>query len=434
MAGGALWDLGSRAINKIFGGGSYRGSSRLSELNTTLFSQQKLTKSFKEKIGDVIAPSVSTYSASTYVMNPSIVETFKQLSQYAALFRKYRFLQMAAVFVPTETVAISNAGVTGLGKIAMTYLDDFAKINTGGFTSFDEQERYAGSIITPINVYSECFGECRSYKFRDEFILRNNQGNVPVGYEQADSDQLALVLGFNGLNSATYGQNIGELWLYGTVEFTEEQVIGDIYARIPYAHYNFGGSNGTTAIFGTTQTSVSGALTMSFNNSTAIGTLYAPPGVYLFLMVTSGVGPGTLSASYFAVSDGTTILNVLNGGGSVTNGIVTGVTNNVRVFSAVVFNMPNATNIQTFSLLNAATSDVIPPGYDIIVVPIPLTFTIFTPEFKEKQMLNGRFDDDEKRVAVLQNEVSSLKSLVSGLLTRGDFVHVIDPKFLSVSK
>jgi len=252
-----------------------------------------LTVSHTEFIGDVYAPSTSSWNVTNYPLNPGLQEVFPQLSQLAVNFEEYEFIQLIFHYRSTVDSSSTNNASGNTGTVVMatdyassvqSFKDKAQMVSTHGAVS----ER----ITEAINHGVECDPEKN---------MGSAQKTVRTGLIR-DRDVSTLDLGkfqiaFQNTPSAFFNQQVGELWVTYQVKLDKPRIYSAASGNVAFYRGVSKGGESTANILGTnwlTCQSNSLALQVSHSAAANAGFLVAFPaaanGVYEVRCCVEGTG------------------------------------------------------------------------------------------------------------------------------------------------
>lgn len=238
MLSSATGGISDQVINAIGGRGAYYGGRGDYEANNLMVDDPSVSSSapaftsagdeqgdivitFKEYIGDIFGNSSGTlFSIAQYALNPGIEKTFPWLSQIAANFTEYEFIQCIFNFRSTVSDMSTSNGQVGTIIMATQY-NPTEKI----FQDKTEMMHYAHSNSAK-SITSQIHGvECDpkmnagpAAKYIRTVPLANLTG------QSVTYDQGTFNIAIHGTPSVFANQSIGELWVSYTVKLNKPKI------------------------------------------------------------------------------------------------------------------------------------------------------------------------------------------------------------------
>lgn len=224
ISGSGLYG-GRGAYNSLFSGGdpSMTVASPNDETETICITHQ-------EYLQDVYGAPDSRFHNEGWKLNPGLMENFPWLSQIAANYEEYEFIQLIFEYRPTVDVQATNnsTGATGTMIMATNY-NPQAPIFTNKETMMQYHGAQSGRIVD-MHVHGiECdpsknAGTAQKYVRTQPVIVGQDPKTFDLG-----TFQLAQV----NIPEAFYNQQIGELWVYYTVKLTKPRLYTALGSDIP---------------------------------------------------------------------------------------------------------------------------------------------------------------------------------------------------------
>jgi len=189
-----------------------------------------LTLSHTEFVGDIYAPSSSTWSINSYALNPGLQDVFPQLSQFALNFEEYEFIQL--VFHYRSTVDASSttnaSGNTGTIILATDY-----SCSAQNFKDKAQMVSAHGAIAERITEAANHGIECDPTK-----NMGSAQKSVRAGLIR-DRDVSTLDLGkfqiaFQNTPAPFFNQQVGELWVTYTVKLDKPRIFSAASGNVAF--------------------------------------------------------------------------------------------------------------------------------------------------------------------------------------------------------
>lgn len=228
-------------MNNMYGYGSYSSSKDGSGNNIITDSasagavpsfgsmndeQGDIVISHREYIGDIYGnPSGETFSVDSFSLNPGVEKTFKWLSQIAANFTEYEFLQLMFSFRSTVTdIGSSTSGQVGTIIMATQYNPDEEPFSDKS-TMMQYAHANSDKVTAPQNHGVECdpkhnAGPAVKY-------IRSN----PLADQTGDTvryDHGTFNIGIHGTPDGFKDQSIGELWVSYTVKLNKPRLFSGV--------------------------------------------------------------------------------------------------------------------------------------------------------------------------------------------------------------
>lgn len=272
------------------------------------------TITHREYVGDVVATGSSSFSVTSFVINPGNSLLFPWLSVIAQNYSQYEFKGLVAQFVST-TSDITAGG--GLGTVILGTNYDVLQNNYAN-KQVMENSQYSVSARPSVSMIHtfECDPKLRPMK---TMFIRDTSSNLSAPQDARFSDlgkfQVAQV-GMPG--SFTAGTVLGELWLSYEVVLSKADIADpSVSGSARGDAFLFGAANRATqsdsAIFGTgaypTTTGTLGGTVGSFN------TYAFPPnviGIKYFIYATWLGTPVAANTVLTPIGFGCTVSNVIS--------------------------------------------------------------------------------------------------------------------------
>lgn len=221
MAGGFLGKIAGNALGSIFGSGRYK-MKRNSLLNAAdagppVFRSQNngnVVVSHREYIRDIIGST--TFSSTSFSLNPGLVGTFPWLAQLAANFEEFDIRGMVFQYKPTSGSAIASTN-NALGTVIMA-------------TNYDVDDApFPDKLHMEAYQFSTSSTSCTSFMHPIECAPAENvlstqyirTGNVPTGQDARFYDLGLFQIATVGQQAAV---TIGELWVSYDVELRKPRL------------------------------------------------------------------------------------------------------------------------------------------------------------------------------------------------------------------
>lgn len=217
----------TRAVSYISGRGaySYRGRGAYRRTSTNAMTSgirgaddDSYVFSNREYVMDIIVPTTAgAYVNTPFALNPGIASIFPWLSQVAANFEEYEFLQLVFEYRPTIDASTVGNGQTGVIMIATQYnpasppiQDKETMLQTHGAQSCKLTDAAMHGV------------ECDPRKVNDKRLYVRT-GPLPQGEDIKTYDHGTLNIAIVGAPAAFVGQNCGELWVYYKVRCKKQK-------------------------------------------------------------------------------------------------------------------------------------------------------------------------------------------------------------------
>lgn len=321
--GGAfgLGQLGKRAgdwLGRITGMGAYKINSNTIASGPPLFGPTGAIRiRHREYLGDI--SSSTSFTNTTYPINPGLYSTFPFLSSLAQNYQEYRFHGLVFYFNSTSATALNSTN-TALGTVVMS--TNYNSIEPA-FTSKVQMEAYeftdsanpSVSIVHPI----EC--DPRQNVLGELYV---RTGAVESGADQRLYDVGLFQLATTGMQAAS---NIGELWVSYDVTLMKPKLPDNqVTSDLQWAHVkeNPAASAAAAAPLGTSGGLLLPSSTLPIVTTNTTFTLpYA--GTFYVTMVFHGsvtnapsVNPGVNITGYNILEDGSnSAASAINGGNAL---------------------------------------------------------------------------------------------------------------------
>jgi hypothetical protein len=237
--------------------------------------------SHAEYLGDIICSATGTpssFSLTSYDVNPGLASSFPWLSQVASNYETYRFNGLAYEYRSTSGDSIAST-TTSLGTVIMAGAYNAASPN---FITKVQMENYEGAISCKPSR-NMLFGlECsRKLNVDDHLYIRTT--NVPAGQDQKLFDLANFQLATQGMQANSV--NLGELWVTYDVELYQPKLFAnELDYTANYAHITSNTAVSTSHYFGTTNLETSGSnMPLVLGAATVTLPFYVTAGNYLII-------------------------------------------------------------------------------------------------------------------------------------------------------
>ena len=170
--------------------------------------------SHKEYICDIFGPETAgTFQNQTFGLNPALPTTFPWLSQVAANYDEYTFVQMIFTFRSTVTDFVASNGQVGSVIMATQY-----NANDTPFASKQDAMEYDGAVSGKCSEKILHGVECDPTKLSGSPGKYTRAGPAPPGEDLKTYDAGTLNISVSNTPSQFSNQALGELWVSYTVQ------------------------------------------------------------------------------------------------------------------------------------------------------------------------------------------------------------------------
>jgi len=170
--------------------------------------------SHKEYVCDIFGPETAgTFQNQTFGLNPALATTFPWLSQVAANYDEYTFVQMIFTFRSTVTDFVASNGQVGSVIMATQY-----NANDTPFTSKQDAMEYDGAVSGKCSEKILHGVECDPTKLSGSPGKYTRSGPAPPGEDLKTYDAGTLNVSVSNTPSQFSNQALGELWVSYTVQ------------------------------------------------------------------------------------------------------------------------------------------------------------------------------------------------------------------------
>lgn len=257
----AAVDMALKAASQYTGQGLYSGRGLYSNSNNLIEGgrpsmeihgagdeTQGLTISHKEFLQDVYGPATAGFSIEGWALNPALAENFPWLSQFAANYEEYEFIQLVFEFRSTiDASAVNNpSGNTGTIMMATNY-NPSAPL----FSNKEQMMQYHGCMSGRLTEDHRHGVECDPSKNAGSPQKFTRVTPVVIGQDIKSFDHGQFQLAMVNVPSAFQNQQIGELWVYYTVRLDKPRLFTGLGNAIPENRWLSAGGETATNIFGT---------------------------------------------------------------------------------------------------------------------------------------------------------------------------------------
>lgn len=222
----------------LYGRGAYTYTSRNSlisggkpsmSVQSGYNDNQELVITHCEYIQDVFAPSDSNFHNETMSVNPGLMESLPWLSQIAANYEEYEFIQLLFHFKSTVDAGNTANGATGTIILATNYNSD-----QPSFTAKEPMIQYHGAVSGRLTDGIDHGVECDPRKNAGTAI-RYVRTNAPGKNEsKKDFDLGRFQFAVTNAPSGFYNQQIGELWATYKIKLGKPRLYSSLYKNLPY--------------------------------------------------------------------------------------------------------------------------------------------------------------------------------------------------------
>lgn len=259
---GSIGEFAGNTVSKIFGLGAYSirqnslyDSHTQSQVPFMHSTDESITLKHREYITDI--SSTTTFTATSYAINPGMLSTFPYLSSIAGNFQEYKFQGLNFEFKSTSANALNSTN-TALGYVALAcqYRSDATtpatKTELMNIT-WSEDGKPSNDILLPV--------ECKPTENAMP-IQYVRQGSLPSNSDIKMFDLGKLVVATGGSQAAAV---VGELWATYEIKLYKPIITpSTLNSYLDYAHYVCTGCTGAVPM-GTAQTRKAGDQTLTFS-------------------------------------------------------------------------------------------------------------------------------------------------------------------------
>ena len=202
------YETGDMVVNNdIVNGGAGQG---IPEFNP---GPNEVTISHKEYVCDIFGPETAgTFQNQTFGLNPGLASTFPWLSQLAANYDEYAFIQMIFTFRSTVTDFVAANGQVGSVIMATQY-----NANDSPFASKQDAMEYDGAVSGKCSEKILHGVECDPAKLSGSPGKYTRAGPAPPGEDLKTYDAGTLNVSVSNTPDQFSNQALGELWVSYTV-------------------------------------------------------------------------------------------------------------------------------------------------------------------------------------------------------------------------
>lgn len=268
-AGGAVGHTLGAALSRWLGAGDYtigsntvvRQSMKAASAVPAMHSdQQSVIIRHKEYLGEVLSSTSYTVQQS-YPLNPGNATTFPWLSNIAASFQEYRIRGMVFHYIPSSGSAVSSTNAAlGTVMIQTSYRSNDATPSS----KVELLNEFWSNEVVPSDTMAHPI-ECdpKENPFNVQYI---RTGSVPAGDSVLMYDLGLTHLAVSGCQST--GNRLGDLWVTYDIELKKPLLYSNVTSRVDSSTGYVTTGLSTTALFGTTTTTLGGSTPVSvLNNS-----------------------------------------------------------------------------------------------------------------------------------------------------------------------
>lgn len=220
---------GRGAYNNLIVGG--RPSMGFSSDND---ETQSITISHCEYLQDVFGAPSAAFTVESWALNPGLTENFPWLSQIAANYEEYEFIQLIFHFKSTVDVNATNNnnGATGTIILATNY-----NPSAPNFANKEIMMQYHGANSGRVVEDHDHGVECDPDKNAGSAQKYVRSSPAIVGQDPKTFDLGKFQIGQVNIPQAFYNQQIGELWVSYTVKLTKPRLFTSVGSNIPESRY-----------------------------------------------------------------------------------------------------------------------------------------------------------------------------------------------------
>lgn len=237
--------LTSNAIAGLSGQGAYSGRGDYNNLfpeygrpsmyfDSPNDETQSIVISHCEYLQDVFGAPTTAFTVEGWNLNPALLENFPWLSQIAANYEEYEFIQLLFHFKSTVDVNATNNsnGATGTIIMATNY-----NPTVGNFANKETMMQYHGANSGRL-VEDHTHGvECDPSKNAGTGQKYTRVTPVVAGQDLKSFDLGRFQIAQVNTPAAFNNQQIGELWVTYTVKLTKPRLFTSIGAVIPESRW-----------------------------------------------------------------------------------------------------------------------------------------------------------------------------------------------------
>lgn len=214
----ALYEGGRTLAGAMSGRGAYVANDLVAGVGDGIIKpagasdDDAITVANTEYLSDVYGPASLSFANQTYALNPAIEKTFPWLSQIAANYQEFEFVQLLFQFKPITSIFAPSNGQVGTIAIATQYNPTDAP-----FTSERDFEDVAHSVSAKITDELVAGVECDPRKNAGSERKFTRVGPPPPGADLNSYDQGTLNVAVGGIPAAYANQRLGKLYVSYTV-------------------------------------------------------------------------------------------------------------------------------------------------------------------------------------------------------------------------
>jgi hypothetical protein len=329
--GGQLGTIAGNFLSKIFGLGAYK--MKRNNVYNDMISQQvpvmhssseSVVFRHREYIADV--STSTTFTTTSYSINPGLSATFPYLSNIAQNFQEYQFNGLVFEFKSTSADALNSTN-TALGSVILA-----AQYRADAPSFVDKQQmlnemwsvdcKPSCDLLLPI----EC--DPSENPFKVQYI---RGASVPSGQDTKLYDIAKITVGTYGSQAVAVA---GELWATYEVVLRKPQLSSALNLFGQGAHYESTTSISTSNYFGTSRTQYYDSIGVTFSSS-AITFPLGTQGYYLISIL--WVGASTSVSAPSLTGSNATIATISVGTGDTILTVVSTTTNPRLPFTFIMY-------------------------------------------------------------------------------------------------
>jgi len=252
----------------LYGRGSYSTSNVLMDggqmamgVQSGSPDNQEVIISHCEYIQDVFGPGSANFENQGMSLNAGLTDSFPWLSQIAANYEEYEFIQLVFHYRSTVDAGNQANGATGTVILATNYNGD-----QDDFKSKEPMVSYHGAVSGRLTSDIDHGVECDPSKNAGTAI-RYIRTNTPANSQSKKEFDLGRFQ-FAVVNcpSGFVNQQIGELWATYTIKLNKPRLFASVYRNLPYDRFietetSSSNANGLTVAECWSQTVIGSGLT-----------------------------------------------------------------------------------------------------------------------------------------------------------------------------
>jgi len=234
---------GYQNANEVMSGGTSNSASISSMGDET----GSICISNREYVGDIFAPSTTgTFNVTAFPLNPGLEQTFPWLSQLAANYEEYEFIQLVFEFVSSIQDVNSSNGQVGTVITATNY-----NASQPVFTDKPQMAAYYGSVSGKTTDDQTHGVECDPDKLSGSAGSYIRTNPVLVGESLKEYDHGFFQLATHNIPSAMLNGTLGELFVTYKVMLRKPKFLTGRGLAITRALFVSGGSETAALVLGT---------------------------------------------------------------------------------------------------------------------------------------------------------------------------------------